>query len=453
MNRNSTAMKIKSIFYILLASIAMLSITSCDTLSQNGDVVVAEDVRFILKEDAIDLTTANIRVRHTGSSDVMWVFMQTQDLDTPADELIEARVKNEYAYTNSIIARTGSNISLPFSGLEVKNYYRIIVKAINRDGNLYGEAASLIFKTKRNPNSWEVNENWNLEYVSRTPGYRDGADVDLENFQCTSSDSESYILLSLSKEDWEAYEKNPAHNDKIRTVFEDYHKDFVSRKDYKKNVFKGSAKWQEERFRSGDYVVFMIGLDEENELSGLYRQFSIRIDPEEASEAYNKWLGVWEVSFPGRDTDPWTIIIRDLDPNMWYVSYGWEPDAISSPVYQYPLKLYYDRFTNKLYLVSQEVGEGANNEKLYYYGTFLYRSSQIVLDYDNVRVAEITPTNTAKTEADISPLGMTLAGVGDIEFSYSLFYIRYSSSSAMAASGSIPNYPWAMKRVGGLDSL
>ena len=187
----------------MLASIAMLSITSCDTLSQNGDVVVAEDVRFILKEDAIDLTTANIRVRHTGSSDVMWVFMQTQDLDTPADELIEERVKNEYAYTNSIIARTGSNISLPFSGLEVKNYYRIIVKAINRDGNLYGEAASLIFKTKRNPNSWEVNENWNLEYVSRTPGYRDGADVDLENFQCTSSDSESYILLSLSKEDWE----------------------------------------------------------------------------------------------------------------------------------------------------------------------------------------------------------------------------------------------------------
>ena len=447
-------MKIKSMFYILLASIAMLSITSCDTLSQNGDVVVDEDVRFILKEDAVDLTTASIRVKHTGSPDVMWVYLQTQDLDTPADELIEARVKNEYAFTNRIIAHSGSNKSLHLDGLEVKNKYRIIVKAIDKNGNLYGEPGSLIFKTRLNPNVWKINDNWGLQLMKRTSGTKNGMMVEYENYQCSSEDSESYTVLILPEYEWRQYAEGEEENIKLRTLFEDYHKDFLKQKDYSKNIFKGNRLYKEERRKSGDYVVFMIGLDEENELSGLYKQFSITIDPEEASEAYNKWLGVWEVSFPGRDTyDPWTIIIRDLDPNMWYVSYGWEPEAISSPVYEYPLKLYYDRFTNKLYLVSQEVGEGTNNEKLYYYGTFLYGVSQIVLDYDNVRIAEITPTNIANTEADISPLGMTLAGVGDIEFSYSLFYIRYSSSSAMAASGSIPNYPWAMKKLAELDEI
>ena len=459
---NSFSMKLKSIFYILLASVAMLSIPSCDSLSLNGgrnfgqkgeDNEIAEQFRFILKEDVVELTTASIRIRHTGPSDVMWVYMQTQDLDTPADKLISERVKNEYAFTNRIVARVGSNISLPLDGLEVRSTYRIIVKAIDKDGNLYGDAASLIFKTRRNPDRWDVNPDWSLARLERTDAYRDGVRIDLENYQCTSSDSEPYIILSISKADWDAYEQNPDHKDKIRTLFEDYHKDFVSQKDFEKKILKGNAKWQEERLRSGDYVLFMIGLDEENELSGYYKRFDVTVEEETASDDYTKWTGVWEVSFPSSESHkPWEILIYNEDPNLWFVSYGWEKEAITSPVYEYPLELYYDRFTNKLYMISQLVGTGDKGEKLYYYGTFLYEGQKILLDYDNVRIAEIVPTNESATSAQIRTQKTSVANIGDIEFSYGLYYIRESQSS-IAASYSIPNFPWEMKKIGELEDL
>ena len=110
-------MKVKSIFYILLASIAMLSFYSCNKLSHNGDKVVAENVRFILKEDAVDTTSANIRVRHSGASGVMWVYMHTKDLESSADKLIEERVKNEYAFTKEIVAGSGFENSTKFPSL------------------------------------------------------------------------------------------------------------------------------------------------------------------------------------------------------------------------------------------------------------------------------------------------------------------------------------------------
>ena len=64
-----------------------------------------------------------------------------------------------------------------------------------------------------------------------------------------------------------------------------------------------------------------------------------------------------------------------------------------------------------------------------------------------MRVAKANFTNLASTEAVIDGWGMYLTGVGDIEFNYSLFYIRYNSTTAQAISKSIPSYPWTMKKI------
>lgn len=436
----------------MLASIAMLSITSCDTLSQNADVVVDEDVRFILKEDAVDLTTASIRVRHTGSPDVMWVYLQTQDLDTPADELIEARVKNEYAFTNRIIAHSGSNKSLHLDGLEVKNKYRIIVKAIDKNGNLYGEPGSLIFKTRRNPNDWKTNDNWGLQLMERTSGTKNGMMVEYENYQCSSEDSESYTVLILPEYEWSQYAKGEEENIRLRTLFEDYHKDFLKQKDYSKNIFKGNRLYKEERRKSGDYVVFMIGLDEENELSGLYSQFEVEIKAEtELAQSYKDWTGLWEISFTDEGHNPWNVVIDVDDPNMWFTSYGWEPERIYAQEDVLLLDLYYDKFTGKAYLISQEVALGDDgSSRICYYGAFPYGTKNMLVDYENLRIAEFVVIGDK--EAQIRPLGATLDGVGEITFSYGLFYINYATSST-AASFSIPSFPWDMKKLAELDEI
>lgn len=427
----------------------MLGVPSCNKLSSADNAVAAGDFRFILSEDVINLNTASIRIKHNGSFDAMWVYMQTSDLVSDADALIAERVSNEYQYTEQIVARTGNNISLAFNGLDAKQRYRIIVKAIDKDGNLYGKAASLIFKTRRNPDVWEVNDNWSLtRKEERTSKVIAGSteEQEYENYECKSKDQESYIILTLSMTDYQNYKKAEGHKDVKRTLFEDFYSDFMQQNDYKSKILKGDKVWTEERLRSGEYVAFMIGLDEDNELSGFYKESRITIEPEEPTEEYNKWKGWWEISFEGNN-NPWTIYIDELDPNMWLSSIGWEPEYIVEDVTNMPVKLYYSKSTGDVYLVSQEVASGSDGSTIYYYGTFPYSTYQTVLDFENVRVAKANFTNLASTEAVIDGLGMYLTGVGDIEFNYSLFYIRYNSTTAQAISKSIPSYPWTMKKI------
>ena len=442
-------MNLKRIFFALFAVVIMLGVPSCNKLSSADNAVAADDFRFILSEDVINLNTASIRIKHNGSFDAMWVYMQTSDLVSDADALIAERVSNEYQFTAQIVARTGNNISLAFDGLDAKQRYRIIVKAIDKDGNLYGKAASLIFKTRRNPDVWEVNDNWSLtRKEERTSKVIAGSteEQEYENYECKSKDQESYIILTLSMTDYQNYKKAEGHKDVKRTLFEDFYSDFMQQNDYKSKILKGDKVWTEERLRSGEYMAFMIGLDEDNELSGLYKESKITIEPEEPTEEYNKWKGWWEISFEG-NRNPWTIYIDELDPNMWLSSIGWEPEYIVEDVTNMPVKLYYSKSTGDVYLVSQEVASGSDGSTIYYYGTFPYNTYQTVLDFENVRVAKANFTNLASTEAVIDGLGMYLTGVGDIEFNYSLFYIRYNSTTAQAISKSIPSYPWTMKKI------
>lgn len=427
----------------------MLSFNACDTVQGDVDSSVVEDIKFILREDAIELNSAAIRVRHNASADVMWVYMQTEDLESDADVLIAERVENEYQFTEQIVAHQGNNKSVHLNGLEAKMRYRIIVKAIDEDGKLYGQAASLIFKTRRNPDLWEVNDNWTLtRNDERTAKVITGTTElqEYENFECVSKDQESYIILTLTKADFQNYKKAEGHKDVKRTLFEDYYADFIKTNDYKSNILKGNKTWYEERLRSGDYVVFMIGLDEDNELSGLYKQFNITIEPEQPTEDYNKWIGWWEISFPN-GAKPWNIYIDDLDANMWFTSVGWEPEYVVTDVTNMPLKLYFSKSTGDVYIVSQEVASGNDGSTVYYYGTFPYGTYQTVLDYEDVRVAKARFTNVASSEAMIEGLGMNLVGVGDITFTNSIFYIRYNSTTAQAVSGSVPSYPWTMKKI------
>jgi hypothetical protein len=74
----------------------------------------------------------------------------------------------------------------------------------------------------------------------------------------------------------------------------------------------------------------------------------------------------------------------------------------------------------------------------------------MLVDYENLRIAEFVVIGDK--EAQIRPLGATLDGVGEITFSYGLFYINYATSST-AASFSIPSFPWDMKKLAELDEI
>lgn len=434
---------------LLICLISLVLWGCAEKLTGEEQVALNEKIEFILREDAIYLQTASIRVKHNGPESTQWVYMNTEDLTTDADQLITDRVKIESDLTDQIVSQNKTNISLNLKNLEAKQTYRLIVKAIDpQSGRLYGKVAELVYKTRRDPDVWEINDSWSVTLKSeRTQGIAEGSSevIEYENFECKSSDEESYIVLTLSKDDFNNYRKEDDHKDKIRTIFEDYHSDMSSMDDYEDYILKGNTIWKEQRLRSGDYVTFMIGVDEDGELSGLYKKTDVTIAQETPTEGYNKWLGWWEISF-SNGSAPWNVYIDDLDANMWYLSIGWEPEAISEQVYNMGLKLYYDKSSEKIYFISQEVATADDGTSIHYYGTFPYGTYQTVLDVDNVRLAEARITDLQGTQAKICALGTTLAGVGDITFSYSLFYVNYGSSS-MAASGLIPPYPWTMKKI------
>ena len=443
-------MKSAGILKFIVITLAAVLMYSCqEGLTPEVGSGLNEKIEFILREDAIYLQTASIRVKHNGAEDTQWVYMQTEDLTTDADQLIADRVKVESELTDQVVSHKGMNISINLKNLKAKQTYRLIVKAIDpKTGVLYGKVADFVFKTRRDPDVWEENSNWSVTRKDeRTEGIAEGSSeiIEFENFECKSSDDEAYIVLTLTKDDYTNYKKDDQHKDKTRTIFEDYHSDMSSLSNYNTYILKGNSVWKEQRLRSGDYVTFMIGVEKDGELSGYYKKADITIAQETPTEGYNKWLGWWEISFPNGST-PWNVYIDDLDANMWYLSVGWEPEAISEQVYNMGLKLYFDKSTDKIYFISQEVATAADGTAIYYYATFPYSTYQTVLDVENVRLAEAKITDLYGTQAKISGLGTTLPGVGDVTFSYSLFYINYGSNS-LAASGSIPPYPWTMKKI------
>jgi hypothetical protein len=253
-----------------------------------------EKIEFILKEDAIYLQTASIRVKHNGSEDTQWVYMQTEDLTTDADQLISDRVKVESELTDQVVSHKGMNISINLKNLKAKQTYRLIVKAIDpKTGKLYGKVADFVFKTRRDPDVWEENANWSVSRKNeRTQGIAEGSSevIEFENFECVSSDEESYMVLTLSKDDYNNYKKDEHHQDKIRTIFEDYHADMSSLDNFEEYILKGNAVWKEQRLRSGDYVTYMIGVDKDGELSGLYKKADISIAQETPTEGYTSGL-------------------------------------------------------------------------------------------------------------------------------------------------------------------
>lgn len=434
----------------IVICLAALVLWGCEReFSGDQEIALNESIEFILKEDVIYLQTASIRVKHNGPESTQWVYMNTEDLTTDADQLITDRVKIESDLTDQIVSQNKTNFSLNIKNLEAKQAYRLIVKAIDpQTGKLYGKVAELIYKTRRDPDVWEENANWSISRKNeRTQGIAEGSSeiIEYENFECSSTDEEAYIILTISRDDYNDYKKADDHKDKLRTIFEDYHSDMSSLDDYEDCILKGNGIWKEQRLRSGDYLAFMIGVDADGELSGLYKRADITIAQETPTEGYNKWLGWWEVSFTDGSA-PWNVYIDDLDANMWYLSIGWEPEAISEQVYNMGLKLYFDKSSDKVYFISQEVATAADGTCVNYYGTFPYGTYQTVLDIHNIRLAEAKLTDLSGTQAKISALGTTLAGVGDVTFTYSLFYISHSSSS-IAASGSIPPYPWTMKKI------
>lgn len=441
-------MKFTDIIKVLFLAFAIMISVSCE---KEGDKTsdLTSQVTITLDVDKISLESASIRVRHDGAADQLWVYLMTEDLTSDADGLIDAKLAKDLELTGEIVVYTGQNKSINVPDLLPKVYYRFICKMIDPvTGAACGEAAELQFRTRRDPAVFEINENWSIERGERSVNYVDK--VEYDNFICTSSDDETYVLVPIKENDFEFY-----YNNDLRSFFEDYHSSFnLSEGDSQwKNIVKsGDQTMSEQRLRSGDWLVFMIGIDVDGELSGLYQQLDMVIEPETPTKEYERWIGEWEIA----DKDGqrlFDVTIIPSENNMWYYMGGWESTNIFAfDTYDPTLmpELYFDKESGKLGFISQYVNtmvSGSEAVDFYFSGTFTAYGTNYVLGNEllNFMMAESVFIETQNySQARIEANNFSTNGM---EFPIqSVCYIYYNGSSPGSISLVAPTLPLTMTR-------
>ena len=439
-------MKPITLLKLLLASVLMLSFASCEKTSDQV-VETIDEVNIMLDVDNVSLETVNIRVRHDGAADLLWVYMLTPDLETPAQTLLEEKVADDIELTGEVVVYNGQNKSVFLSGLQAKFYYRFICQAIDGvTGKLYGEPAELQFRTRRDPAVFEVNDNWSIERGERSINPSDHMEYD--NFEISSSDEETYVVLPIKESDFEFYYKND-----MRSLFEDYHADFgleVGSSQWRTILKSGDITWSEQRLRSSQWIVYMIGIDADGELSGLYQEYRFTIEQEVATDAYNRWLGTWQVSDRnGRDL--FSISVIPSENNLWFYLAGWEGDNLYFPTDDPALMIetFFNKETGKMEFVSQYVNtmiQDTETIDFYFSGTFYY-GGNYVIDLMNYKMAETSFSNSDYTEARVDGLNLVDPVRGLNVPIQAVCYFYYRGSQPSAISLEIPSLPLSLKKI------
>ena len=440
-------MKLSNFLKSLLPVVLMIFAVSCEKTPVAGEKST-EDVSISLDIDKLSLSTVNVRVRHDGPADLNWVYMLTQDLVADADELIDAEVARTIELTGKIVAYVGQNKSIQMADLQPKSFYRFICKSLDpQTGVPVGEAVDIQFRTSRDPSVFEINSNWTVTKGSRKVDPTDK--VEYDNFICESTDEESYVLLPIKVSDFEYY-----YNGEIRSLFEDYVNSFGLKEGdskWRDIVRSGNVNWSEQRLRSGEWIVFMIGIDPQGELTGLYQELSLTIEQEIATADYEKWLGTWMVS-DKNGNNLFEIVLIQSENNMWYLMGGWE----STNIYQFDTydpnlmpEVFFDKESGNIAFVSQWVNTMYTDTDVtdfYFSGTFTYGNSYVLgSDVLNYRMAEAKLRTGSEDSAVIE--GCTFVTQG-VEFPIeSICYIYYIGSSLGSISLSTPTLPLTMTRV------
>ena len=431
----------------LIAVISFFTFLGCEK-GQDTPVPQKENVSIVLDVDQVSLESASIRVRHDGDANVLWVYMNTADLETDATLLIESEIKKNLDLTGEVVAYKGQNKSVTVSSLAAKCYYRFICTAIDEvTGKACGDVAEIEYRTRRDPSVFEKNDNWTISLGDRTVNNQDKMEYD--NIVCKSDDDQTYVVLTLKDSDFEYY-----YNGDLRALFEDYHSSFgfeEGSSKWKSVLNSGNIMWSEQRLRSGEWTAYMIGIDSDGELSGLYQALNFKVEQEIATAEYNRWIGTWTVS-DKNGVELFDIQILPCENNMWYYMGGWE----STNIYQFDTydpalmpELYFDKESGKLCFISQYLNTmvtDMDSIDFYFSGTFIYGNTYVLgSEVLNYRMAETifldtVNYNSARIEAcNFNAQGMSFP----IE---SICYIYYNGSQLSSISLAAPTLPLTMTK-------
>lgn len=312
--------------HIVKALVSILSATvliACDKTgddSQALDPNLTKDLTFSLSIVEIDGGDVSISVRNNGTTNDSWYGFATTDLTTDINILIKETVAELKAEGN-IPVKKNTKLTVGLKDLMSFTEYRYIVFGVTASGQTYGTPSSIGFETLKSAGVFEKTDDWSIVYNGRI---QDDYGNDMEAFTITPNTGKRYYFTTLSTYYLEFYELNDILASEaayIESFFEaGYGLDDLTCTT--KEVLGNK------RLESGDYLALAMGFDDNGKATGYYSSMEFTIEEEEATAAYNAWLGTWKVtaSNNGADGNPivYNISIEHGDNNFFYYVRHWE---------------------------------------------------------------------------------------------------------------------------------
>ena len=411
--------------------LATLLFSGCQEKHIETDL--SDEVTVKLRLDETMQEKAYVRIMHDGSREDFWYYILTQDLETDAERLLKAQIDALIATDGELVGNVGVNKSILITGLEPKTDYRVIVSRIDVTGELIGNVAELEFRTKRDPAVFEevAKDVWEISYTSRKLEGNDETEI----FTCDVKDpefGETYIPCVVSKEDFKK-----GYKEDLRKCFEDY-VEYLTEEEHVKWSSKVTAvdsEFTQDRFISGDYILFMIGVDSEGALTGYYSRTDYTLKQEDPTDAYSAWIGKWLLTGSYlNDPIEYEVEIVPEENNLYLRMYGWESstafESYKIVPEQLPIKLYFDKTTGYAYVVSEKLpdlpGEAqADMYDFFLYGVIDHDGKNVNVDVPNMRLARLQMTGTDNAVAYKEQFKYD-TGVEVIETTYIYFNYIYT---------------------------
>lgn len=426
-------------FVLSILGVAMC-FSGCDLL--DDPVKESVNVSVTLRLDEAFQKKAHVRLNHDGTVEDYWYYMLTQDFQTDAKLLLESKIEQVLEADGQLVGNVGTNRNITFDGLEARTKYRAIAALISPEGSLIGDVAELEFVTKRDPDFFEEWPAWQITYKERKVAQND-SNLETEVFECAvdGDTTQTYIPCVLAKSDFVKY-----YGSSHRKCFEDYidYRNMFQVK-WSQEVKRNSCEYTQDRLFSGDYMLFMIGVDSTGELTGYYAETELKLQQETAMKEYEAWVGSWtlkgeclkKTESGATRTVEYMVDIVPTENNLYYELYGYDArtfESLKEIPSIIPLKLYFEKSSGDIYVISEVLPDVPDNQALadlwnfYAYGSVevLYYDvlTLIPVDKENLRIARFSMDDAQHARGYNTSISIDLFGeYYDTEFiAFNYFY-------------------------------
>ena len=298
---------------------------------------------------------------------------------------------------------------------------------------------------------------WSIRYLAREDYVNDDGSVDqVEHFSFSYKGSGYYIVRFIRPDDFKTvYESDAAafFTYEAESLVADAEADNVSFWQYTDEVFDSKiTDIYFNRLRSGTWIAFLIELDTKGDVTGNYAEANFSIREEEATEAFNKWLGSWRVSngLVGYDLE-----ISSIDNNFIYRIDGWEQGpAVAFQMDQEYIEGEFWAPNGFLYIVSQYLGTYDDDnlgtvDELFMGNIFDSNGITLITD-EGIDLAVMVPDGDG---AVLQPMEVTLStGSGDYTTTFhSMQYYMWAhkDGSWYPYNENVAQLPLTMTRLAG----